>query len=130
MNGETSGSVRLILRIEGLVAFGVGVLAYARFGASWTTFLLFFMTPDLSWLAYLSGPKLGAASYNAAHSYIGALACVVLGVLQGWPGVLATGLIWVAHIGLDRALGYGLKYSTGFTDTHLGNIGRARLMSS
>jgi hypothetical protein len=29
-----------------------------------------------------------------------------------------------AHIGIDRALGYGLKYSTGFGFTHLGRIGK------
>ncbi|ESZ26496.1 DUF4260 family protein [Mesorhizobium sp. L2C084A000] len=26
-------------------------------------------------------------------------------------------LIWIAHIAIDRALGYGLKLSTGFPDT-------------
>ena len=37
----------------------------------------------------------------------------------------AAALIWIAHIGLDRALGYGLKYATGFGDTHLGHIGHS-----
>jgi hypothetical protein len=29
-----------------------------------------------------------------------------------------------AHIGVDRALGFGLKLPTGVRDTHLGRIGR------
>ena len=34
--------------------------------------------------------------------------------------------IWTAHIAMDRALGYGLKLPTGFTDTHLGRIGKGK----
>jgi hypothetical protein len=26
------------------------------------------------------------------------------------------------HIGMDRALGFGLKYETDFKDTHLGRV--------
>jgi hypothetical protein len=33
--------------------------------------------------------------------------------------VLALSLIWIAHIGFDRMLGFGLKYPTVFKDTHL-----------
>jgi hypothetical protein len=39
---------------------------------------------------------------------------------------LSLATIWIAHIGFDRALGYGLKYGSGFTHTHLGRIGRDR----
>jgi hypothetical protein len=124
MSGHTSGAVRLVLRIEGLVVLVTGVCAYARLGASWTTFALFFLAPDLSWLGYLSGARVGAATYNSAHSYIGPLGCLVLGVLHSQPAALAAGLFWCTHIGLDRALGYGLKHSTGFQYTHLGRIGR------
>jgi hypothetical protein len=104
MNGHTSGAVRLVLRIEGLVVLVTGVCAYAQLGASWTTFALFFLAPDLSWLGYLFGARVGAATYNSAHSYIGALGCLVLGVLHSQPAALAAGLIWCTHIGLDRAV--------------------------
>ena len=40
------------------------------------------------------------------------------------PLVLSLAMIWLAHIGIDRALGYGLKYQTGFAFTHLGRIGK------
>jgi hypothetical protein len=130
MYGYTLGGVRLILRIEGLVVLVAGVWAYAHFGASWTTFALFFLVPDLSWLGYLFGPKVGAATYNSAHSYVGAIGCLALGGLQSQPIALAAGLIWCTHIGLDRALGYGLKYSTGFQYTHLGRLGRRQQPTS
>ena len=75
-------------------------------------------------LAYLRDPRFGAAAYNVAHAYALALPLALFGFLAGRPAVLAVALIWIAHIGFDRALGYGLKYPTGFGDTHLGRIGR------
>jgi hypothetical protein len=87
-------------------------------------FALLFLTPDLSFLGYLAGPKVGAISYNLAHSYIGAVACLVASLVLPAPTLLSAGIIWCAHIGFDRTLGYGLKYSKGFGFTHLGPIGR------
>jgi hypothetical protein len=66
----------------------------------------------------------GCIAYNLAHTYALALALTLAGFLAGVPAAAAGGLIWIAHIGFDRALGYGLKYSSGFGDTHLGRIGR------
>lgn len=80
--------------------------------------------PDLAFLGYLAGARVGAIAYNLSHSYIGALACLLAGVLLPHPLWLAAGLIWAAHIGFDRALGYGLKYAQGFGFTHLGLIGK------
>ena len=75
-------------------------------------------------LFYLLGPRIGAGAYNVAHTYALALPLALIGFLAGQSAILAVGLIWVAHIGFDRSLGYGLKYPTGFGDTHLGRIGR------
>jgi hypothetical protein len=124
--GSVTGNVRLLLRLEGLCLLVVGVLAYARFGDGWGVFALFFLAPDVSFLGYLAGPRVGAASYNIAHSLIGALAALAAGVLLSVPLAVTVGLVWMAHIGFDRALGYGLKYSSGFGFTHLGFIGRQR----
>ncbi|UUZ74217.1 DUF4260 domain-containing protein [Polaromonas sp. P1(28)-8] len=85
---------------------------------------MFSHPPDLSFLGYLAGSRVGALSYNSAHSYIGAIACLVAGSLLLAPVLSCVGVIWCAHIGFDRALGYGLKYSVGFSFTHLGVIGR------
>ena len=113
--GVTSGGVRVLLRFEALCVLVVSLLAYAKFGDGWAIFALFFFTPDLSFLGYLAGPKPGAVAYNCAG-----------GVFLSVSAAVTVGLIWSAHIGFDRALGYGLKYSAGFGFTHLGLIGRAR----
>ncbi len=124
MSGETTGTVRWVLRLEGLCVLVAASLFYTKLGFGWGTFALFFLTPDLSFIGYLAGPRVGALSYNAAHSYIGAIACLVVGSLLIAPVLSCAGVIWCAHIGFDRALGYGLKYSAGFSFTHLGVIGR------
>jgi hypothetical protein len=124
--GGVTGAVKVVLRIEGIVVLAAAVACYSRFGAGWGMFAATFLIPDLSFLGYLAGPRSGAISYNAAHSYIGAVASLGAAVLFPSTIPLAVGLIWCAHIGFDRALGYGLKYSQGFGFTHLGLIGRAR----
>jgi hypothetical protein len=121
--GSASGGVRLLLRAEGLTVLAASVAAYAQFGAGWGWFAALFLLPDLSFLAYLAGPRWGALAYNAAHSYLGAVGLLAAGVLGASPLLLAVGLVWCAHIGFDRLLGYGLKYSAGFGHTHLGRLG-------
>ena len=122
--GFASGGVRLLLRLEGVAALAVAVALYAHAGFSWPIFALLLLSPDLSMLAYFAGPRAGAAVYNVAHTYAVALPLVLAGFFAALPALTAAGLILIAHIGLDRALGYGLKYSTAFGDTHLGRSGR------
>ena len=121
--GATLGGVRILLRLEGLAVLAAAVAAYMHLGAGWGAFAMLFLLPDLSFLGYLAGSRVGAIAYNAAHSYIGPVALVGLGVAGGIPPALALGLIWSAHIGLDHALGYGLKYGSEFGVTHLGRVG-------
>jgi hypothetical protein len=121
------GSVRAVLRVEGLCAFALGLALYARSGAGWGLFAALFLVPDLSFAAYLVGRRAGAIAYNTMHSYIGPLALAGAGLLGILPQpALPLACIWAAHVGIDRALGYGLKYASGFGDTHLGRIGRAK----
>ena len=120
------GSVRLLLRLEGVSLLIAAVVMYERSGFAWSTFALYFLAPDIALLAYFAGNRIGAIAYNAAHSTTGALAAFSAGLLLASPGLEAAGMIWCAHIGFDRALGYGLKYAAGFGFTHLGRIGRAR----
>lgn len=124
MTTAVSGGVRVLLRLEGLAILAVSLLAYAKLGGDWGTFGLFFFVPDLSFLGYLAGPSVGAVSYNFAHLLIGPLAVLAAGIFIPVPAAIMAGTIWAAHIGLDRALAYGLKYSGGFRFTHLGAIGR------
>ena len=119
---SVTGGVRLWLRLEGLAVLLLAVFLYARLDASWLLFAILFLAPDLSFAAYAAGPRVGAGVYNALHSYVGPLLLALALLLAGQS--LAVPLIWTAHVGADRALGYGLKYPSSFSDTHLGRIGR------
>jgi Domain of unknown function (DUF4260) len=122
--GTATGGVRLLLRLEGVGVFAAAVALYGHTGLSWPAFVLFLLAPDLSMAAYLAGPRAGAVGYNIAHTYVLALGLTLAGFFAAVPVATAAGLIWTAHIGFDRALGYGLKYATAFGDTHLARIGR------
>lgn len=124
--GAVSGGVRWLLRGEGLCLLLAATLAYAHYGLGWGNFALYFLLPDLAFLAYLAGPRWGALAYNTTHATPGALLTLGCGILTASQVALAAGLIWLAHIGFDRALGYGLKYGEGFRHTHLGLIGREK----
>ena len=119
-----TGAVTLLLRLEGLAALLAATASYVWLGGSWLLFALLLLAPDLAMLGYRFGPVVGAAAYNAVHSYVAPAALGAAGLALGAPLIPALALIWIAHIGLDRALGYGLKYPTTFGDTHLGRIGR------
>jgi len=124
-NGAVAGGLRTMLRLEGLTLFVGMTLLYAVWGGSWWIYAVLFLAPDLSFAGYLSGPRVGAIVYNAAHSYMAPVTLMVTGFAMAAPLTLSIAMIWMAHIGIDRALGYGLKYADGFTFTHLGRIGRA-----
>jgi hypothetical protein len=121
--GMVAGGVRNLLRIEGLLLFSTMLVAYETVGGSWSLFALLFLLPDISFAAYSAGPRIGGMVYNAAHSTIGPIMFAAFGHAHDLPMMRAIGIIWLAHVGLDRALGYGLKYPTGFAFTHLGHIG-------
>jgi hypothetical protein len=122
--GAVTGGLRTLLRLEGLTLFAGMTLLYAVWGGSWWVYAILFLVPDLSFAAYLAGPRTGAIVYNAAHSYMAPVTLMTAGFALASPLVLSIAMIWLAHIGIDRALGYGLKYSAGFGFTHLGRIGK------
>jgi uncharacterized membrane protein YoaT (DUF817 family) len=111
-------------RAEGLALALVGLAAFWINGESWWLFAALILVPDISFAGYLGGPVLGAYVYNALHSYIAPALLFAAATVGGWPTALAVSLVWIVHIGADRALGYGLKLTSGFRDTHLGRIGR------
>lgn len=116
-----TGGVRAMLRFEGLMLLTAAVFLYAHLGASWILFFALFLAPDLVFAGYLFGPRAGAIAYNTVHSTVGPIVLALVSQLNVPSPVplLPVALIWFAHIGFDRALGFGLKYSTGFGDTHL-----------
>lgn len=103
---------RRLLHLEGLAVLAVAVALYADAGFGWLLLLVLFLAPDLSMLGYLGGPRLGSLTYDVVHTYVGPVALGAIGVVGGYETAVQVALIWLAHIGLDRALGYGLKYPT------------------
>jgi len=124
--GAVTGAPRALLRFEGLAALAMALLLFERLGGSWVLFSVLFLTPDLSMLGYLAGRHVGAFAYNGVHSYVGAAMLGAFGLFASAPLAVQLALIWAAHIGFDRALGFGLKYASGFGDTHLGRGGKPR----
>ncbi|MDB5529990.1 MAG: hypothetical protein JWR51_3093 [Devosia sp.] len=112
-------------RLEGAVMLGASVAAYTWLGQSWLVFGVLLLAPDLAMLGYLRSFRAGTLSYNLVHNYVGPALLAMLGLLVG-PWAFGLAAIWVAHIGMDRMIGYGLKLSTGLGDTHLGRKGKAR----
>jgi hypothetical protein len=111
-----------LLRLEGL-AIAVGALVVyfdASFG--WLLLLLLILAPDLSMLGYLGGTTVGAVSYDVVHTYALPVALGVVGVVTDTDTAAQIALVWIAHIGVDRFFGYGLKYPSGFRDTHLQRV--------
>lgn len=124
--GNVIGAVKWTLRAESVAIVIAALLLYSQYEFSWSLFAVLFLFPDLSLFAYLISNKVGAIAYNAAHSLIGALFIASLGFVNELPVFQISGLVWIAHIGFDRALGYGLKYQRGFGCTHLGLVGKAK----
>lgn len=113
-------------RLEGAgIAFGGIVIAgIAAPGGPWWAWVLALLAPDIGMLGYVINRRIGALSYNILHIYASPFLVMMLGVALGSTFMIAGGALCLAHIGIDRALGYGLKLETGFRDTHLGRIGQ------
>ncbi|MBX3002574.1 MAG: DUF4260 domain-containing protein [Anaerolineales bacterium] len=115
--------MRYLLKLEEAALFALMLFVYAGMGLPWWWFGALLFVPDLSAIAYLAGPRIGAFAYNLFHHRALAVLLLMLSVpLNSLPLRLA-GLILFAHASLDRVLGYGLKYPDSFQNTHLGWIG-------
>jgi len=109
----------VLLRVEGAVALGVSILLYSESHTSWILFAVLFLSPDLFMLGYLVNARIGAAVYNSVHTLFAPGILIVIAMFTSRQQLLPFAFIWTAHIGLDRMLGFGLKYPTRFKDTHL-----------
>ena len=129
MDTPVTGTPRAILRLEGLAVLLVSVIGYQATRGSWWMFALLILVPDVSLAGYGVNARIGAATYNAFHTYVAPAGLAALGAL-GLPHALPISIIWVAHIAMDRALGLGLKFPTAFESTHLGTVGRKPRIAS
>ncbi|WP_375417042.1 DUF4260 domain-containing protein [uncultured Hymenobacter sp.] len=118
--------MKTLLKIEELAELLLALVVFARLPYAWWVLPAAFLLPDLSMVGYLAGPRAGAFSYNLVHHKALGLAVGVGSWLLGQPALLLAGTVLLSHSAFDRLLGYGLKYGTGFKDTHLGRVGADR----
>ncbi|KAK0262584.1 hypothetical protein B0A54_10593 [Friedmanniomyces endolithicus] len=123
-NGTVHSSPLLLLRVEGATILASTLWAYSRTGHSWWTFAAALLLPDLGMLGYLANTAAGSVFYNAVHTETPAIVLLCTGFARGDSRVTGTALVWLAHIGMDRMCGFGLKYRDGFGHTHLGLMGK------
>ena len=117
-------AVDVILRAESVAIFVGGVLLFLQLNGNALWLLPLLLAPDVSMAGYLGGPRLGAVTYNLVHNLVTALGLLAIGWFVPIAPLALAGAVLIAHVGMDRALGYGLKLPTDFKDTHLGRIGR------
>jgi hypothetical protein len=113
---------RVLLHAEGVAVAVAAIALYFHADFPWWLLVALVLVPDLSMVGYLAGPAIGAAAYDAAHTYSLPVALAAVGLIVDAETAVQLGLIWLTHIGVDRALGYGLKYPTEFKDTHLQRV--------
>jgi hypothetical protein len=113
-------------RIEGGIMLVLSLLLFWKYSGAWLLYALLILAPDVFMLGYLRGPRVGAAVYNLGHTWLLPGLIGIVGVLATASADLPIALIWFGHIGVDRLLGYGLKFPTSFQNTHLGRLGRNR----
>jgi Domain of unknown function (DUF4260) len=112
----------VLLRVEGAAVAGAAVALYFHAGYPWWLLVVLVLAPDLSMLGFMAGPSVGTVSYNALHTSAPPVVLATVGVIVDTDIAVQLGLIWLAHIGVDRTIGYGLKYPSGFKDTHLQRV--------
>jgi len=115
-------TTRQLLRLQGAAVFAVATAAFFALDGAWWLLLVLALAPDLGMVGYLANARVGAWTYNATHVYAAPLALGVAGATVDSRLAALVAVVWTAHIGADRALGYGLKEPTGFRDTHLGSL--------
>ncbi|HEY7524902.1 MAG TPA: DUF4260 domain-containing protein [Candidatus Limnocylindrales bacterium] len=122
--GMTNGAVRTWLRLEGLAAFAFGLILFGASGGNWLLAIPLLLLPDLSAAGYLVGSRIGTFTYNLVHNWTLGLVALAAGLTLASPILQVIAAILIAHVGMDRAVGYGLKLPSSFQDTHLGRMGR------
>jgi hypothetical protein len=116
--------MKSIIKLEELALFLFGIYLFNQLNFDWWWFLVLILAPDFSMIGYLFGNKSGAFLYNIFHHRGIAITIFLLGIYFSNSLIQLTGIILFAHSSMDRMLGYGLKYESGFKFTHLGVIGK------
>jgi hypothetical protein len=112
----------LLLRLEGAALLAGSLALYFDQDFGWLPLVVLLLAPDLAMVAYAAGPRAGAVAYDITHFEALPVALGVAGLLATETRPVQLALIWLAHLGADRLLGYGLKYPSAFRDTHLQRV--------
>jgi hypothetical protein len=120
---------KIILKLEslamvifaGLIYYQMNEFMYLNFSRFYLIILVW-LSIDISMAGYLVNKKLGAFTYNLIHNYALSLVFLITGAFFQNFDVISIGLILMIHVGIDRLLGFGLKYSSGFKDTHIQKV--------
>src|SRR5690625_4036603 len=110
---------KILIHVEGLIVLLLSIYVYSLTDFGWLLFIPLLLVPDISMLGYLSNNRIGAIIYNIFHTYTTPVLLITISLFFSLQILLAIGLIWTAHIGMDRTVGFGLKYQTDFKDNHL-----------
>lgn len=121
-----TGKPKLWLRLEGLVLLTATIIVFSGQGQKWWLYPALLLVPDIFMLGYLANTKVGAFLYNLGHSYFAPSIMIFLAWSSDSKMALAIGVIWLGHIGMDRFLGYGLKYDSSFKHTHFGDLNKSK----
>lgn len=113
---------KAILHVEGFAVFILSIYCYFTMGYSFILFLVLLFAPDVAMLGYLKDNRFGAIVYNLFHAYFVPIGILFIGILLHNDVLFMVSLIWIAHIGMDRMFGFGLKYPTHFKDTHFERV--------
>jgi len=119
-----------LIKWEEAAMFLLSICLFSQLHFAWWWWLVWILVPDLSMLGYLAGNKAGAICYNIVHHKGVAIALYLIGLYTVNEYLEFAGLILFGHSSMDRGMGYGLKYFSGFEDTHLGKIGKARAIQT
>ena len=113
---------RVLLHLEGLIVLVGALIFYTVLDGSWLLFIILFLAPDLSFLAYFACRKTGEIVYNIFHTCLIPFVLFIVAMIYDQPLGMQIAVVWFAHIGADRVMGYGLKYSRGFKTSHLKKV--------
>lgn len=113
---------KILLHLEGLFVFALCLYLYSILEFNWILFIILLFIPDIFMIGYFINNRVGAILYNIVHTYSVPIILTMIGILTSSHVILCIGIIWTAHIGMDRLFGFGLKYPTNFKDNHLNRI--------
>lgn len=119
--------MKQLVSLEYLFAAVLVAIFFVSVGQfDWWWLIVLFIVFDVSMVGYLVNNHVGALTYNIGHSIIGPTILAAIYVASDNQLLLFVSLLWLFHIFVDRALGYGMKHTKGFHHTHMGEIGKKK----